>query len=180
MTTYLQSPCTLPTECSMMDSQTTARLIREATHITRGRLQNTRLTFKRPQIYAVNLINHLGEVIETSHTYYDHDLEVEVLCDGDMYSAMSDSSMTMAEWFSELKDTTASRLFDLSMTQSIYNVEWSIVGDKANISIWFSDSVDGQTNIDAEVIDAILNIIDLKKEYWRMLLSRMDSTRELF
>ena len=163
----------------MMDSQTTARLIREATHITRGRLQNTRLVFKRPQIYAVNLVDHLGNVIETSHTYYDHDLEVEVLCDGDIYSAMSDSSMTMAEWFSELKDITASRLFDLSMTQSVVNVEWSVVGDKANISICFNDSMDGQTNIDAEVIDAILNIIDLKKAYWRELLSRMDSTREL-
>lgn len=163
----------------MMNSQTTARLIREAAHITNGRIQNTRLVFKRPQVYAVNLIDHLGNVIETSHTYCDHDLEVEVLCDGDIYSAMSDSSMTMAEWFSELKDSTASRLFDLSMTQSIRNVEWSVVGDKANISIWFNDSVDGQTNIDHQVVQAILDIIDLKREWWRMLLSRMSSTREL-
>lgn len=162
------------------ESDEIARLIRDATNVARGRLQNTRLTFKRPQTYAVNLINHLGEIIETSHTYCDHDIEVEVLCDGDMYRAMSDPSMTMAEWFSELKDSTAAQLFDMSMTQSIYNVEWSVFGDKVDISIWFNDSQDGQTNIDAEVIDAILNIIDLKKEWWRMLLSRMDKTRELF
>lgn len=162
---------------SMMDSQTIAKMIRDATIAARGRLQNTRLTFKQPQTYTVNLINHLGEIIETSHNYYDHDLEVEVLCDGDMYRAMSDPSMTMAEWFSELKDSTAARLFDLSMTQSIYNVEWSAVGDRANISIWFNDSQDGQTNIDADVVEAILDIIELKKEWWRMTLSRMDKTR---
>lgn len=162
------------------ESDEIARLIREATIAARGRLQNTRLTFKQPQTYTVNLINHLGEIIETS-TNYDHDLEVEVLCDGDMYRAMSDPSMTMAEWFSELKDRTAARLFDMSMTQSIVNVEWSVFGeDKANISIWFNDSQDGQTNIDADVVEAILDIIDLKKEYWRMVLSRMDRTRELF
>lgn len=161
----------------MMDSQTITKMIRDATIAARGRLQNTRLVFKRPQTYTVNLINHLGEIIETS-TNYGHDLEVEVLCDGDIYSAMSDSSMTMAEWFSELKDITASRLFDMSMTQSIYNVEWSVFGeDKANIFIWFNDSQDGQTNIDADVVEAILDIIELKKEWWRMILNRMDKTR---
>ena len=162
-----------------MTSDEIARLIRDATNVARGRLQNTRLTFMRKVTYDINLINHLGEVIETSHTY-SHDLEIEVLCDEDMYRAMNTTDKTMAEWFSELKDSTAARLFDLSMTQSIYNVEWSAVGDKANISIWFNDSMDGQTNIDAEVIDAILNIIELKKEWWRMLLNRMDRTRELF
>jgi len=163
-----------------MDSQTIARLIRDATYVARGRLQNTRLTFKRPQTYSVQLVDHLGNVIETGHTYYDHDLEVDVLCDGDMYRAMNDTDKTMAEWFSELKDSTAAQLFDMSMTQSVVNVEWSVFGDKADISIWFNDSMDGQTNIDADVVEAILDIIDLKKEYWRMLLNNMDMTRELF
>ena len=163
-----------------MDSQTIAKMIRDATIVTRGRIQNTGLTFKRPQTYSVQLVDHLGNVIETGHTYYDHDLAVEVLCDGDMYRAMNDTDKTMAEWFSELKDSTAAQLFDMSMTQSIYNVEWSVFRDKADISIWFNDSMDGQTNIDADVVEAILDIIDLKKEWWRTLLSRMDKTREIF
>lgn len=160
-----------------MDSQTITKMISDATIAARGRLQNTRLTFKQPQTYTVNLINHLGEIIETSHNHYDHDLEVEVLCDGDMYRAMSDPSMTMAEWFSELKDRTAARLFDMSMTQFIVNVEWSIVGDKANISIWFNDSMDGQTNIDADVVEAILDIIELKKVYWKEIIDNMNKTK---
>ena len=148
----------------------------EAAHVFDHRWFHSRLVFKKPQTYTINLVNHLGEVIETDHTY-DKDLEIEVLCDGDMYRAMNTTDKTMAEWFSELKDSTAARLFDMSMTQSIYNVEWSIVGDKANISIWFSDSVDGQTNIDHQVVQAILDIIDLKREWWGMLLNRMDRTR---
>lgn len=156
-----------------------AGLIRDAAYVARGRLQNTRLAFKYKAVYDINLIDHLGNVIETSHSYPE-ELETEILCDGDLYRAMSDPSTTMEEWFSEIKDRTASKLFDMSMTQSIYNVEWSVVGDKANISIWFNDSMDGQTNIDADVIDAILNIIDLKKDWWRMLLNRMNCTREMF
>ena len=157
-------------------SEDIARLIRGASNVTRGRLPKTRLVFKQQVRYDINLINHRGEVIETSHTY-NQELETVILYDGDMYKAMYEPSKTMEDWFNELKDITAAKLFDMSMTKSIYNVEWSIVGEKANISIWFSDSMDGQTNIDAEVIDAILNIIDLKKEWWRMILNRMDRTR---
>jgi len=153
-------------------SEDIANLIRVATHITRGRLQNTRLTFRKPTTYAINLVNHLGEVIETSHTY-KNDIDIEILCDGDLYRAMSNPRTTMAEWFNNIKDKTAAELFDMSMTQTITSVEWNMFDDRMNISIWFNDSIDNQTNIDAEVIEAILNIIDLKKEWWRMTLNRV-------
>jgi len=159
-------------------SEDIAKLIRGATHIARGRIQNTRLTFRKPTAYAINLVNHMGEIIHTSHTY-KNDIDIEILCDGDLFRAMSNPRTTMAEWFNDVKDKTAAELFDMSMTQSIYTVEWSVVGDKANISIWFNDSMDGQTNIDAEVIEAILDIIDLKREWWRILLNRMDRTRTM-
>ena len=154
-------------------------MILEAAHILDRRWYHSRLVFKRNQKYTVNLRDHLGNIIETSHTY-DKDIEVEVLCDGDIYRAMSDPSLTMREFFDKIKDNVAAELFDMSMTQSIYNVEWSIVGYKVNISIWFNDSPDGQTNIDAEVIDAILSIIESKYGHWQEVIDNMRSARELF
>ena len=98
-----------------------------------------------------------------------------------MYRAMSDPSLTMREFFDKIKDDVAAELFDMSLTQTIYNVEWSVVGeDKANIAIWFNDSQDGQTNIDAEAIDAILSIIESKYGHWKAVIDNMCQTRELF
>ena len=162
----------------MIDSQTTAKLIRGAAHIMRGRLQHTRLVFKKPQTYTINLVNHLGEVIETSHTY-SKDLEFEVLSDGDLYMAMSDPSKTMREFFDQLKDKVAARLFDISLTQTIVNVEWYVNGDMAGVTIWFNDSPDGTTNIDAQVVEAILSIVESKYGHWQAVIDNIRSTRDL-
>lgn len=162
-----------------MTSDEIARLIRDATNVARGRLQNTRLTFMRKVTYDINLINHLGEVIETSHTC-DNDIETEILCDGDIYRAMSDPSLTMREFFDKIKDKVAAQLFDISLTQTICDVSWDMNGDRVNVVIWFNDSLDGQTNIDHQVVQAILDIIESKYGHWHELLSNMRSTRELF
>lgn len=154
-------------------------MILEAAHVFDRRWYHSRLVFKRNQKYTVNLINHLGEVIETSHTY-DKDIEMEILCDGDIYRAMSDPSLTMREFFDKIKDNVAAELFDISLTQTICDVSWNINGDRANVVIWFNDSPDGQTNIDAEVIDAILSIIESKYGHWQAVIDNMCSTRELF
>ena len=137
----------------------------EAAHVFDHRWFHSRLVFKKPQTYTINLVNHLGAVIETDHTY-DKDLEIEVLGDGDIYRAMSDPSMTMRDFFDHLKDKVAAHLFDMSLTQAIVNVEWYINGDTAGVTVWFNDSQDGQTNIDAQVVEAILSIIESKYGYW--------------
>lgn len=161
----------------MMDSQTTAKMIRDSAHILRDRPQHTRLVFKRPQTYTINLVNHLGEIIKTNHTY-NKGLEFEVLGDGDLYRAMSDPRMTMREFFDQLKDKVAAHLFDISLTQTIVNVEWYVNGNTAGVTIWFNDSVDGQTNIDASVVEAILSIVESKYGHWQAVIDNICSTRQ--
>ena len=150
----------------------------EAAHVFDRGWFHTRLVFKKPQTYTINLVNHLGEVIETSHTY-NQDLEFEVLSDGDLYMAMSDPRKTMREFFDQLKDKVAAHLFDISMTQTIANVEWYVNGDMAGVTIWFKDSPDGGTNIDAEVVEAILSIVERKYGHWQAVIDNIRSTREL-
>lgn len=153
--------------------------ILEAAHIFDCRWYHSRLVFKKPETYTVNLIDHLGNIIETSHSC-NQDIDMEILCDGDIYRAMSDPSLTMREFFDKIKDKVAAQLFDISLTQTICDVSWNINGDKANIIIWFNDSPDGQTNIDHHVVEAILSIIESKYGHWKAVIDNMCQTRELF
>lgn len=158
-------------------SEEIASMLHTALKSFKGIWHNTRLVFKRRQIYTVNLVNHRGEVVASSYEQYEEPLEIEVLCDGDLYRAMSDPSITMKEFFDKIKDKVATHLFDISLTQTITSLEWDVVDNRANISIYFDDSIDGQTNIDADVIDAILAVIDTKYGCWNEVLERMNNTR---
>lgn len=163
----------------MIDSETITRNLVEAANIFNERWQHARLIFRREVVYRVDIIDHLGKIVDSGVDTRKAHCDIEILGDGVMYMAMSDPSKTMDMWFSEIKDSIASDLFDMSLTQTICNVEWSIVGDKANIIIYFADSQDGQTNIDAEAIDAILSIVESKYGHWHEVVDSIHSTREL-
>ena len=136
----------------MIDSKTITRNLVEAAHIFNERWKHARLIFRREEVYRVNLINHLGEIIDSGVDTRKAHCDLEIMCDGDIYQALNNPRKTMREYFDETKEKIAGMLFDMSMTQAVQSVEWSVVGDSAGVTVYFGESSDGQTNIDANFI----------------------------
>lgn len=122
------------------------------------------LTIRNPVVYTVNLVNHLGEVIGTSHHNLLKDLDINLLTSWDVPQMMTtDPYKTIDKFFDEVREKAASTLFDLSLTHTIDKV--SCNGDD-HISIWIDESKDGDTNIDYSVVKEVLYIIEQKRVYW--------------
>ena len=138
------------------------------------------LTLRRPVEYTVQLINHLGEIIETGRDFKD-EIFIDLLSRWDVQTAITTNPMkTVDQFFDEAKDRAAKVLFDLSLTHSAIEVSWSSSGYDSDIVIWIDESPDHQTNLDADFIDIVLEIIDRKRQWWKGLMYRMSSTREMF
>lgn len=157
----------------MMDSETITRNLVEAANIFNNRWQHARLIFRREEVYRVNLINHLGEIIDSGVDTRKAHCDIEIMCDGDIYQAMINPQKTMREYFDETKEKIAGMLFDMSLTQTVVNVEWSVVGDRAGVTVYFGESMDGQTNITAEVIEAVLDLLETKYDRWNDVIDNM-------
>lgn len=138
------------------------------------------LTLRKPVSYAVQLINHLGEIIETGKDFKD-DIFIDLLSRWDVQQSCSTNPVkSIDQFFDEAKDRAAKVLFDLSLTHSAIEVSWNRGKYDSDIVIWIDESPDHQTNLDADFIDIVLEIIDRKRQWWKGLMYRMSSTRELF
>ena len=138
------------------------------------------LTLRRPVEYTVQLINHLGEIIETGRDFKDG-IFIDLLSRWDVQQSCSTNPVkSIDQFFDEAKDRAAKVLFDLSLTHSAIEVSWSSSGYDSDIVIWIDESSDNQTNLDADFIDIVLEIIDRKRQYWKGLLNNMCRTREIF
>ena len=135
------------------------------------------LTLRKPVSYSVQLINHLGEIIETGRDFKD-EIFIDLLSRWDVQTAITTNPMkTVDQFFDEAKDRAAKVLFDLSLTHSVLEVSWSSNGYDSDIVIWIDESSDHQTNLDADFIDLVLEIIDRKRQYWKELICNMNRTR---
>ena len=136
------------------------------------------LTLRKPVAYTVQLINHLGEIIETGRDFKD-EIFIDLLSRWDVQTAITTNPMkTVDQFFDEAKERAAQVLFDLSLTHSVLEVSWSSSGYDSDIVIWIDESSDNQTNLDADFIDLVLEIIERKRQWWKGLLNRMEYTRE--
>ena len=136
------------------------------------------MTLRRPVAYTVQLINHLGEIIETGRDFKD-EIFIDLLSRWDVQTAITTNPMkTVDQFFDEAKERAAKVLFDLSLTHSVLEVSWSSSGYDSDIVIWIDESPDHQTNLDADFIDLVLEIIERKRQWWKDLLNRMEYTRE--
>lgn len=137
---------------------------------------DTRLFFCKRADYIVNLVNHLGEIISTHHEWGGEKIVAEVLSDGDIYQAMCNPRISMRTFFDDKKNEIAGRLFDLSLTHSIEKIEWNTstqfemryTEPQTSFEITFIETA--QTNITADVIEAILQLIEGKYGYWERVL----------
>ena len=131
------------------------------------------LTLRKPVSYAVQLVNHLGEIIETGRDFKD-EIFIDLLSRWDVQTMISTNPIkTIDQFFDEAKDRAAKVLFDLSLTHSAIEVSWSSSGYDSDIVIWIDESSDNQTNLDADFIDIVLEIIDRKRYYWIQILNGM-------
>ena len=138
------------------------------------------MTLRKPVAYTVQLINHLGEIIETGRDFKD-EIFIDLLSRWDVQQSCSTNPVkSIDQFFDEAKDRAAKVLFDLSLTHSAIEVSWSSSGYDSDIVIWIDESPDHQTNLDADFIDIVLEIIDRKRQWWKGLMYRMSSTREMF
>ena len=132
------------------------------------------LTLKRPVQYTFNRLNHLGEVVDTIRDF-NYEISIELLSRWDVPQMMTtDPYKTIDKFFDEVKDKAATVLFDLSLTHSALDVSWNRTDKDSDIVIWLNESHDHQTNIDADFIDLVLDIIERKRQWWRILLNRMN------
>lgn len=131
------------------------------------------MTLRKPVAYTVQLINHLGEIIETGRDFKDENF-IDLLSRWDVQTAISTNPVkTIDQFFDEAKDRAAKVLFDLSLTHSVLEVSWFREEYDSDIVIWIDESSDNQTNLDADFIDLVLEIIDRKRYYWIQLLNGM-------
>lgn len=129
------------------------------------------MTLRKPVAYTVQLINHLGEIIETGRDFKDENF-IDLLSRWDVQTAISTNPVkTIDQFFDEAKDRAAKVLFDLSLTHSVLEVSWFREEYDSDIVIWIDESSDNQTNLDADFIDLVLEIIDRKRYYWMQTLN---------
>lgn len=78
------------------------------------------LTIRKPVEYTVNLVDYLGNSIESMHTIQE-DLDIDLLTRWDVPQMImtTDPYKTINKVFDELREKTASILFDLSLTHTI-------------------------------------------------------------
>ena len=130
------------------------------------------LTIRNPVVYTVNLVNHLGEVIGTSHHNLTKDLDIDLLTRWDVPQMMMTTNpyKTIDKFYDEVREKAASTLFDLSLTHTINQVTCN--GDD-HISIWIDESRDGDTNIDYSVVKEVLYIIEQKHLDWKAHINHL-------
>lgn len=109
------------------------------------------------------MLNHLGEVVafeEGSEDIVEADEEIA----GDVGIALNCKTFSAAEeWFESQKESLAAKMFDLSLTHTIVDVEKSGWGNQTTKTIVLKESPDHQTNITPEVIEEMLHQLELKK-----------------
>ena len=119
--------------------------------------------------YHINLVNHLGEIVQTTEDPREEEEVILSSNDGDIM--FLSKPYEARKFFESLREKVAQRLFDLSLTHRIVEVTYGNCGrGESIINIWIEESPDHQTNIDATVVEMVLKIVEKKRLYWRCLM----------
>ena len=131
--------------------------------LNQGRRGDFHLVFRFVTKVRYELIDHLGKVVACEKGMEDI-VESDAEIAGEVDIALNCKTIDgTVKWFDEQKEKLAAKLFDLSLTHTIVDVEKSGYGKETTKTITFRESQDGQTNITSDVIEEMLHQLELKK-----------------